>query len=775
MSPLAAVILQYVSSPGYQPVKPPVLAQLLEVSKPQRGAFRAALEELLDRGQVVLHKNGLIRPATARGLIVGRVRKTSRGFGFLAVSVAPTPENETPPPQELFIAAEDMRDAQNGDEVEAQQMRGPGRFGLQQARVTQVLNRATSTFVGTYFERNGRGYVQVDGTALTEPIAVGDPGAKGAQPNDKVVLEMLRFPSAMRAGEGVLTKVLGARGATGVDTAGIIYEFGLPQEFSPDALDEARLQADLFSEEDLRDRVDLTADTIVTIDPHDARDFDDAISLTRNSAGHWQLGVHIADVSHFVRQDSPLDLEARQRATSIYLPDLVIPMLPEVISNGLASLQQGVVRYTVSAFLEFTAEGVPVSSSFAKSAIRVTQRFAYEQVFAFLNDPAFPQETVTPPVAELLKNMQTFARILRKRRFQMGALELDLPEVKIDLDKEGRVSGAHQTVHDESHQIIEEFMLAANFAVATELSDQGLPFLRRVHAAPDELKMRKFAQFVTSLGFELPKFQSRTDIQALIRKVAETPLKQAVNYALLRSLKQAKYSAEEGVHYALAADDYCHFTSPIRRYPDLVVHRLIRNLPQQGTGKSQTRDPDGLHTLAEHCSAMERRAESAERELIKIKLLTYMEQQVGQEFNSIITSVQEYGLFCQGVEIPVEGLLHITDLPDDFYDYSEQTHSLVGRRKGREFRLGQALRVVVARVDIEKRQLDYRLPRTGTGNAPATIDDAAQAEASARPTRREGARPPRSPRQEKQAPRSGKPAQKTTAPKGKRTSRKRRK
>ena len=351
-------------------------------------------------------------------------------------------------------------------------------------------SRATSTFVGVYFEDGGNGFVRVDGTTFTDPIFVGDPGAKGAQPDDKVVIEMVRFPTHFQTGEAVLTTVLGARGEVGIDTLSIIHEFGLPTEFSDEVLAEAHRQADEFDETNLSGRRDLTKETIVTIDPADARDFDDAISLEQTPDGHWHLGVHIADVAHFVQPGSPLDKDARFRGTSVYLPHHVIPMLPEVISNSLASLQQGKIRYTKSAFIEYSAEGIPLHTEFANSAIRVTRRFAYEEVLPIVREPDRFKSKVAAKVRALLGRMHTLAMLLRRRRFEAGALELNLPEIKIDFDKDGRVSGAHESEHDESHQIIEEFMLAANVAVATELSDRDLTFLRRAHPDPDERKLR---------------------------------------------------------------------------------------------------------------------------------------------------------------------------------------------------------------------------------------------------------------------------------------------
>ncbi|MBS0263874.1 MAG: ribonuclease R, partial [Planctomycetes bacterium] len=693
--------------PGYRPVAAEVLARELNITKKRMREFRALVGALLADGKIRQTARGELRGNLETNLVEGTIKKTLSGAGYLIPRrVAGGPEPADPRAADVFIAAHDLKDAHTGDQVLVQlQHRDGGRL---RGRVVEIVQRSTRTFVGTYGVEDGQGYVRVDGTTLNEPVFVGDPGAKGARPGDKVVFEMVRFPSHAVAGEGVLTQVLGPRGRPGVDTLSIIHEFGLPDEFPEEVLETARDAAERFNENDLGDRRDLTAETIVTIDPVDARDFDDAISLTRSDDGHWHLGVHIADVAHFVQPGTALDHEAYRRGTSVYLPDRVLPMLPELISNGLASLQQGRVRYTKSAFLEYSAEGVLLHSEFANTAIKVTKRFAYEEVMPIVREPERFKTRVSAKVRKLLAEMYELSMLLRRRRFEHGALELTMPEVKIDFDEKGRVSGAHVTPHDPSHQIIEEFMLAANMAVATEFDDHGIPFLRRTHPDPDEAKLRTFGKFVTSLGYTLKKYQSREDLQRLLNKVQGSTHTFSINYAFLRSLKQASYSPEALGHFALAADNYCHFTSPIRRYPDLTIHRLLdahirkdRETPIPGISE--------LLVKGEHCSRTERRAEQAERELVKVKLLTYMSTRLGDEFDAIITGVQDWGFFCQGEQIPAEGLVHVSTLDDDYYTYEMSHHLLEGRRTGRQYRLGGRVRVVVAHVDVDRRQLDLRL------------------------------------------------------------------
>ncbi len=543
------------------------------------------------------------------------------------------------------------------------------------------------------------------------------PARKNVRPDDKVVIEMVRFPSHFHAGEAVITEVLGPRGTPGVDTLTVMREYGLPDAFPEEVLEAAREQAERFDPVNLGDRMDLTDSTIITIDPADARDFDDAISLTRGENDHWRLGVHIADVVAFVPPRSPLDLEARERGTSVYLPDRVIPMLPEIISNNLASLQPNRVRFAKTVFIEYTPEGVPVSAQVVRSAIKSVHRFNYEEVQDYLQQPDAWRDKLTPAVFQLVADMHQLAMILRRRRMDHGAMELILPEVKLDLDADGKVSGAHVVEHNESHQIIEEFMLAANEAVAQQLVEREILALRRVHAPPSPLKLRDLTTFVRELGIECEDLASRFEIKRVLAAVAGQPEEQAVNYAVLRSMQKAVYGPEQEGHYALHMDHYCHFTSPIRRYPDLTVHRLFDVL---AAGQRPRNDLGELMVLGELCSDREQRAAEAERELIKVKLLNYLSERIGMQMEAVITGVEDYGLFVQGVALPADGLIHVRSLHDDYYHYDAQTHSLMGRREGNQFRLGDRVQVEVVHVDVDRRQLDFRLvdPRAVTRPRP---------------------------------------------------------
>ncbi|MBL8799522.1 MAG: ribonuclease R [Planctomycetia bacterium] len=702
MSDFHQKILNFISKKTYQPIKPKALARKLNIGADVYGDFRRALRDMIRQGQVEMGRNHLVKPAQPHGAVTGVFRRVAAGFGFVRPQAI---DGKVGP--EILIRESHTGDAATGDVVLVRILKKPNRSDLGPVgEITQVLERATRQFVGTYFEREGQGLVRVDGDVFRHSIFVGDPGAKGAKPDDKVVFEMLRFPTPEDRGEGVIAEILGQRGQPGVDTLSVIRAYALPDVFPADALEEARQAAATFDERDLEGRDDFTREVIITIDPADAHDFDDAISLTIDpKSKHWQLGVHIADVGHFAPPGGALDREARKRATSVYLPQRVIPMFPELISNGLASLQQGKVRFTKSALMDFTPQGQRANVRFANGAIKVTKRFSYEQVSEILALEG-PPEGLDEEVYRLLLRMRDLALILRKRRLKRGALELVMPEPELEYDEAGKVSGAHFRKHDISHEMIEEFMLSANEAVAEHLDRLHVPFLRRVHPAPEPTKLEAFATFARSLGYKIEQAQDRFSLQRVLQQSAGKPDVYAVHYALLRSLKKAAYAPDDEEHYALASADYCHFTSPIRRYPDLTVHRQLGQWLRTGrTGG----DEEELSALGDHCSRMERRAETAERELIKVRLLDYLSHRLGTTLEVVITGVADYGFFGQAEHFPVEGLVHISTLNDDYYYYDEATHSLTGQRTRRRYRLGDKVQVEVVRVDLQRRQLDFRV------------------------------------------------------------------
>lgn len=718
MDALAARVLAHVASPDYHPVKPRVIAKQLGLPRERLPDLKRAVKQLVQQGRLAYGSKHLVRPATPgarrdRGAVVGIFRRAAAGYGFVSPRSSQAAATRS---EDVFIPAGKTRDASDGDLVAVRLTAHPRRNEPRlRGEVIEVLERETHRFVGVYLERGGSGFVQVDGRVFADPVYVGDPGAARVQAGDKVVIEMVRFPSHVHVGEAVITEVLGARGSPGVDTLAILREFDLPEEFPPDALDTARAVAAQFEERIGEGRRDLTQLTTVTIDPQDARDFDDAISLERLDSGHWQLGVHIADVSHFVPPGSPLDREARERGTSVYLPDRVVPMLPEIISNHLASLQPGRLRYTKSVLLELTPEGAVVAAELCHSAIRSRRRFTYEEVDTYLDHRHAGRGRRAPEEFLLLERMHDLAMLLRARRRARGAIELTIPEIKVDIGRDGQVQGAHLVPYTDSHKIIEEFMLAANEAVARRLHEAGLHFLRRIHRPPDPRKLRALGEFVRELGIRCSSLESRFEIQSVVEQAAGRPEEYAVNLAVLRSMQKAVYSPEAERHYALHSDHYCHFTAPIRRYPDLTIHRMLDALLGD---RRPADDFEGQVLLGEHCSRREQRAENAERELTRVKLLSFLSQRVGLQMEAVVTGVERYGLFAQGTELPAEGFIHVRSLDGDYYRYDPQTRSLTGYRQGHAFRLGDLVRVEVARVDVDARELDFRLlGRKGRGQA----------------------------------------------------------
>ncbi len=702
-------IIKYVYREGYQPVKPKVIARKLGLeTADEKKALKRAIKELVKRGKLTYGSSHLVRRGGEERKsqeVIGVFRRTRKGDGLVIPRSAPG-QGKLPA---LFIPRRRTMDASTGDVVRVRVSSRPAAPGDKvRGSVLEILQRETHRFVGSYAEPGGMALVTVDGNVFSSPVPVGDPGAKNVAPGDKVVIELVRFPSHSNPGEGVIVEVLGPKGAPGVDTLTVMREYDLPEEFPEEVLAAGHAVAESYREEVPRDRRDLTAWPIVTIDPVDARDFDDAISLERLDSGNWLLGVHIADVAHFVQPGSVLDEEARHRATSVYLPDRVLPMLPETISNLVASLQPDRVRLAKTALIELSPEGTRLHVEVFRSAIRSRRRFSYEEVDDYLADAEAWREKLAPEVHALLGMMDELAMVMRRRRLERGAIELHLPEVKIDLDRDGRVVGAHKVEQTESHQIIEEFMLAANEGVAELLSDQQIAYLRRIHEAPDPRKLKALTRFVGELGYECASLESRFEIKRVLAEVRGRPEEAAVNLAVLRSMQKAIYSPEDVGHYALGMTHYCHFTSPIRRYPDLTVHRIFDRLE---AGKQPPRDPGPLFVLGEHCSDREQRAESAERELIKIKLLTLLSTKIGETMPAVVTGVEEFGLFVQGTDLPAEGLVHVTTLQDDYYHYDEQAHALIGYRKGNHYRLGDAVEVEIARVDIDRREVDFRLLR----------------------------------------------------------------
>lgn len=713
---LEKLILELVLSDNYHPLKPKAIAKKLKLLDEER-EIKRTIKRLIKKGRLAYGPKHLVirahsKPAAKNSTnakaarktneVVGKFRRAAAGFGF----VTPNGSTVSDRSEDIFVPQSKTADAADLDIVKIRVSgRREGNNNRITGRVIEIIARHTHRFVGTYRENGGYGFVHVDGGVFESGILVGDAGAKNCKIEDKVVIEMANFPSLTQDGEGVIVEVLGDRGSPGVDTLSVIRQYDLPDEFPENVLDDARAQADKFDEA-IGNRTDFTSTTVITIDPKTARDFDDAISLKKLKNGHWELGVHIADVSHFVPLKSDLDNEAFNRGTSIYLPDRVIPMLPELISNNLASLQPDRVRYCMTALIEFTDEGIPIGTELHRGAINSAHRFTYEEIDEYLENDRPWKKKLTAEVFELVRNMHTLAMRLRKRRMKAGAINLILPEVKIDLDDDGRVSGAHTVDNTESHQVIEEFMLAGNEAVAQRMADEKLFYMRRIHPQPSEQKLTQLTEFVQQLGIHCDSLKSRFEVKRVIEESEGMPERHAIHYAVLRSMQKAVYSPEEVAHYALNSENYCHFTSPIRRYPDLIIHRMVGDLID---GKKPDSNFERLAMLGKHCSDLEKRATDAERDLIKLKLLNFMADKVGHRMQAVITGVEAFGVFAQGIEIPAEGMIPLANLPPDSYQFERDTRTLTGFKDGHEYRLGDQIQVQVAVVDPDQRTLEFEI------------------------------------------------------------------
>jgi ribonuclease R len=731
--PLQTRILSHLRSDRYRPQPPRGLAKELQLAADEvYPSFRDALRELMHEGRVVLGAGGTIMlPGNqpARDVFTGTYRHNRRGFGF----VVPTDPSEH---EDLYIPEGHNAGAITGDIVRAKITSRGQRDGktIYSGRITEIIERTQKRFVGTLVRKGNEWSVMPDGNAFTEPILAPDAASRHLRAGTKVVIEVTAFPENGAWARGVITEVLGKPGEKDVDLKSTIVMFNLPERFPDEVLAQARQAVDAFDPgAERRNRLDLTRETICTIDPDDAKDYDDAISLHQLENGQWELGVHIADVSWFVPTESAMGAEAAERGNSCYFPGYVIPMLPEILSNGVCSLQEEVPRLCKSAFITYDENAMPVAARFANSVIQSAKRLRYREAQAILDGAEVIPHPDGPrtiadyerSVVELLHDMSTLARRLQKRRQQQGQIVLELPEVELVLDEDGRIVDAVPEDQSFTHTLIEMFMVEANEAVARLLDSQNVPFLRRTHPEPEPQGNERLRQFVTAAGFKLPKQLDRKAIQGLLHAVRGKPEAFAISLAVLKSLTRAEYSPELIGHYALASEHYCHFTSPIRRYADLTIHRLLDayfaaagqtgGAKQRGGRKRAKIDPsdvpsaDELKKLGSHLSFTERRADDAERELRQVKILELLREQVGQEFAGVVTGITNFGVFVQIQTYLIDGLIRYEHLMDDWWDVDDKIGQIRGQRTGQVIRIGDTVKTVVARVDMPRRELDLQI------------------------------------------------------------------
>jgi ribonuclease R len=700
-------ILRFIRSKKYTPMTAAELAEHFEVSDAEYRQFCNLLQELEFSGEIVKIKQKQYADPEKVHLLVGTLECNPRGFGF----VIPAREDGC---EDVYINEEDMGSAMHGDLVVVRlpataqipkKWKGKGRSPSGQ--IVNVLKRANEFVVGTFEKTKRLCFVAPDDPRLFRDIYVAKEVTKDAQPGDKVVVRITEWPSRHLNPEGEVTEVLGKDGDPNVDLCSIIYQFKLPHTFGQRVIKETKHVPHAVSEKEIQGRLDLRNKLIITIDPEDAKDFDDAVSLEKDRNGNWYLGVHVADVSYYVKPDMAIDKEARYRGTSVYLPGKVIPMLPEILSNNICSLKEGEDRLTKSVFMTLDRKGYLVKTEIRYSVINVTKRLTYNQATAILQDER--DIDISDEAVDMLRNMEYLAELLFKNRLERGALELDIPEISVKLDEHGYIKDVEKVERDVSHKLIEEFMLLANETVATFMFEKKMPLLCRVHPEPEEDDMWEFAEFIRRLEHtRIDPFKSK-HLQSLLDKVRGKPEAYTVNLVLLKSMKQAVYSASEGRHFALALDHYTHFTSPIRRYPDLLVHRILDQYfsGELSSPSVQAEWMNCLPDLAEHCSMTERRADEVEREITKLKLLRFLEHEIGKIFEGVITGVQEFGFFVQLSKYLLEGLVHIRTLADDIYQVDKKNMALVGTRRRKMYRIGEVVSVKIYKIDFLKREIDF--------------------------------------------------------------------
>ena len=704
-------ILALLSTKDYRPLNAIEIARKIGVSGRARVALRGTLRELERAGEIArIRKDRYVLPAEA-DLVTGKLSIHPAGYGFL------TSEKQGEP--DIFIAAENVGTAMHGDRVVARisPELPSGRIkGRREGRVIRILERAHDTVVGTLQRSRNFYYVVPDDPRFVHDIYVRpaqDRRSHGAgRVGDKVVVRLGVWESRHINPEGEIIEVLGPASAPGVDVLSIVRKYHLPTEFPRDVLEETERVSEKVDASQVAGREDLRDEFIITIDPDDARDFDDAIRVEKLPNGGWQLGVHIADVAAYVEPGSALDREARRRGNSIYLPDRVIPMLPQRLSDGVCSLKPGVDRLTHSVFIHFDKRGVVRSACFAPSLIRSAHRLTYKEAYAVLTAP--PRDHL----GEQLHVAWELAALLRHKRFEHGALDLDFPEVKVWVDKQGEPIRLERVENDESHQLIEEFMLAANEAVARELKKRAIPTVYRVHENPDPEKLAEYRELVLSFDYKVGDLTHRAELQRLLAEIRGKPEEQALKVGLLKSLKRARYAPQPLGHYGLAKTNYLHFTSPIRRYADLVVHRSLGRDPADAGGcparsASAPYQMAEVASIAEHISATERNAADAEIDATQMKKLEFFQRQLAgrkpQIFSATVVDVRNYGLLVELPDALLTGLVHVSSLTDDFYLFEPARRQLIGRRSRKRFRVGDDISVFVARVDVFKRQVDFTI------------------------------------------------------------------
>lgn len=702
------LICELVEDELYVPMKEKELAVFLQVAKEDRGGLRQALDELLAEGRLEVTRRGRYKKAEEK-LIVGVFAGSQRGFGFVEAE-----ELE----EDLYIPATRTGGAFPGDTVQARLL--PGRRGRrQEAEIVRILERGVKRLVGTFQKSRGFGFVVPDNAKIPADIFVPLERSKGAVDGHKVVAEITDYGDGRKSPEGVIREILGHVDDPGVDIMSVVKEYDLPLEFPERVLKQAERAGSPVSAADMAGRLDLRAVTMVTIDGEDAKDLDDAVSLSMEG-DLYCLGVHIADVTNYVQENSALDREALKRGTSVYLVDRVIPMLPHVLSNGICSLNAGEDRLALSCLMKIDKKGRVADYKIAETVICVDRRMSYTNVKKILEDR---DETVIEEykaIVPMLERMADLAALLRRKRKARGSIDFDLPEAKIILTPDGRPVEIRPYERNTATKLIEEFMLMANETVAQHFYWQELPFVYRTHDTPDPEKIEKLSAFIRGFGYSIKTTREEVhpkELQKLLGRIEGTPEEALISRLTLRSMKQARYTTENTGHFGLACAYYCHFTSPIRRYPDLQIHRIIKENLRGRLGAGRiSHYHEILPEVAKRSSQLERRADEAERETDRLKKVQFMEAHIGEIYEGVISGVTSWGIYVE-LENTVEGMIRVGDLPGDFFYYEESGCEMVGQSTGRRYKLGERITIQVWEIDRTDRTIDFRIPEKEEKNA----------------------------------------------------------
>lgn len=697
------VIYDFICDDFYVPMKLKELAILLQVPKEQRGDLRAVMDSLVAEGKVSLTKKGKYVKGEAKYL-VGTYKANQRGFGFVVLDEEGA--------DDIFISEEDTNGAFHEDKVEVAVTKAP-EGKRREGKIIKILSHGTVQIVGLFQRSKNFGFVIPDNQRILKDVFIPLERSKGAVSGHKVVVELTSYGKPDKKPEGKVVEIIGHIDDPGTEILSIVKNYNIPVEFTEKVMNQAERVSQDVSTQDLAGRMDLRDWQMVTIDGEDAKDLDDAVSVVKDG-DHYVLGVHIADVSNYVQENSALDHSAYDRGTSVYLVDRVIPMLPHILSNGICSLNAGVDRLTLSCIMTVDQKGEVIDHKIAETVINVDERMTYTSVKKILEDHD-PQECSRyEALVPMFQRMEELASILRGKRKQRGSIDFDFPETKMILDEDGKPLEIRPYDRNTATKIIEDFMLLANETVAEDYFWQELPFLYRTHEAPDDEKIRKLATFINNFGFTMHIGANEVrpkEVQKLLSKVDGTPQEDLISRLALRSMRQAKYTPENTGHFGLATNYYCHFTSPIRRYPDLQIHRIIKdNLRGRMNDTKIEHYESILNEVAKHCSETERRADEAERETIKLKKVEYMAAHIGDMFEGIISGITKWGVYVE-LDNTVEGLVHVTNMTDDHYEYYEAEYEMRGNHTGKTYKLGQKVQVEVLGTDEMTRTIDFGFAR----------------------------------------------------------------